>query len=106
MEHGIRVEYFVFGYLPVLGKKGDLVAGEDLSCYSPRNSHNRRISLELLAVIFWNNCFFNKYKGGFHWAKKKKKIDMLQQLSLSNPTIHYETAKEEPQTADDVIFFQ
>lgn len=60
-----------------------------------------------LAIIFWNNCFFNKYKGG--WGvplSQKKKIDMLQQLSLSNPTIHYETAKEEPQTADDVIFFQ
>lgn len=38
-------------------------------------------------------------------STEPKKIDTLQLLSLSNPTIHYETAKEEPQTADDVIFF-
>lgn len=66
MEHGIRFKYFVFGYLPVLGKKGDLVV-----LFTTQLSQQE--SFFMLAVIFWNNCFFNKYKGGWGGSTEPKK---------------------------------
>lgn len=86
MQHGICFKYFVFGYLPVLGKKGHFEGR--ISCViHDRILHNRELDLFKATCCFLNNCSFNKYKGG-GFSLEKKKVNILQLLPFSNPTIY------------------
>lgn len=85
MQHGIRSMYFVFGYLPVLGKKGDLRGGFIVLFTTKPTQQGTFIFFFKLAVVLWITVpSINTRGGGFYWVKKKK----WRLTAASKPTIY------------------